>query len=75
MRCAALQKEDTMSINPSDPDFITLKTACAIIGGDKPISLPTFYRDPLFKGLIEHEIDLHILSLIARRDASNGSGR
>ena len=38
----------------TDPDFITIKTACAIIGGDKPISTPTFYRDPQFKDLIEH---------------------
>ena len=38
----------------TDPDFITIKTACAIIGGDKPISTPTFYRDPRFKDLIEH---------------------
>ena len=27
-----------------DPQFITLKTACAIVGGDKPISLATYYR-------------------------------
>ena len=27
-----------------DPDFITIKTACAIVGGDKPISEPTYYR-------------------------------
>jgi hypothetical protein len=26
------------------PDYITIKTACAIIGGDKPISVATFYR-------------------------------
>jgi hypothetical protein len=28
----------------SDPDYITIKTACAIVGGDKPISQPTYYR-------------------------------
>ena len=27
-----------------DPDFITVKTACAIIGGDKPINVATYYR-------------------------------
>ena len=27
-----------------DPDFIDIKTACAIIGGSKPISEPTYYR-------------------------------
>ena len=26
------------------PDFITIKAACSIIGGDKPISLATYYR-------------------------------
>jgi predicted DNA-binding transcriptional regulator AlpA len=28
----------------SDPEFITVKEACRIIGGDKPISPATFYR-------------------------------
>jgi predicted DNA-binding transcriptional regulator AlpA len=27
-----------------DPDFITVKEACAIVGGSKPISEPTYYR-------------------------------
>ena len=43
-----------MSINLSDPDFITIKEACAVVGGSKPISEPTFYRNPKFKSLIEH---------------------
>jgi hypothetical protein len=37
-----------------DPDYITPKEACAIVGGSKPISLPTFYRDQELKALIEH---------------------
>jgi hypothetical protein len=27
-----------------NPDYITVKEACAIIGGTKPISEPTYYR-------------------------------
>lgn len=27
-----------------NPDFITVKSACRIVGGDKPISEATFYR-------------------------------
>ena len=30
----------------TDPDYITPKEACAVIGGTKPISLPTLYCDP-----------------------------
>ena len=37
-----------------DPDYITPKEACAVIGGTKAISLPTFYRDPELRALIEH---------------------
>ena len=37
-----------------DPDYITVDDGCAIIGGTKPISMPTFYRNPEFKALIEH---------------------
>ena len=37
-----------------DPDYITPKEACAVVGGTKPISLPTWYRDPELKALIEH---------------------
>jgi predicted DNA-binding transcriptional regulator AlpA len=32
-----------MQENP-DPDYITVEAACAIIGGNKPISYATFYR-------------------------------
>jgi hypothetical protein len=39
-------------VGSTEPDFITVQTACAIIGGDKPISEPTFYRR--FRHLIEH---------------------
>ena len=39
---------------PDDPDFLTIKECCAIIGGSRPISEPTFYRNPQFKCLIEH---------------------
>jgi predicted DNA-binding transcriptional regulator AlpA len=28
----------------SDPDFVTVKEACRIVGGNKPISAATFYR-------------------------------
>jgi predicted DNA-binding transcriptional regulator AlpA len=28
----------------SDPEFLTIKAACQLVGGNKPISLPTFYR-------------------------------
>ena len=38
----------------TDPDYITPKEACAVIGGTKAISLPTFYRDPELRALIEH---------------------
>jgi hypothetical protein len=38
----------------TDPDYITVKEGCAIVGGSKPISEPTFYRDPQLKALIEH---------------------
>jgi hypothetical protein len=38
----------------TDPDFITVKEACAIVGGTKPISEPSFYRNPKFRALIEH---------------------
>jgi predicted DNA-binding transcriptional regulator AlpA len=27
-----------------NPDYITVKEACAIVGGTKPISEPTYYR-------------------------------
>jgi hypothetical protein len=37
-----------------NPDYITVKEGCAIVGGTKPISLPTWYRDPQLKALIEH---------------------
>ena len=43
-----------------EPDFITIQTACAIIGGDKPISEPTFYRR--FRDLIEHPTRAHLAS-------------
>jgi predicted DNA-binding transcriptional regulator AlpA len=32
-----------MQENP-DPDYITVEAACAIIGGNKPISFATYYR-------------------------------
>jgi hypothetical protein len=39
---------------PQDPQFITVKESCRVIGGSKPISTPTFYRDPELRALIEH---------------------
>ena len=40
---------------PQDPEFITLKETCEVVGGTtKPISLPTLYRDPELRALIEH---------------------
>ena len=35
------------------PDYLTIKDACQIIGGTRPISVPTFYRSR-FSSLIEH---------------------
>jgi hypothetical protein len=32
------------SDSPGDPDFLTIDKACAIIGGDKPISRATYHR-------------------------------
>jgi hypothetical protein len=44
----------TIGTSGPDADYVTTLEACAIIGGTKPISLPTLYRDPELKGLIEH---------------------
>ena len=45
----------TVGTSGPDPDYITtIEAACAVIGGTKPISLPTLYRDPELKALIEH---------------------
>ena len=38
--------------SPDNPDFITIESACAVVGGDKPISVPTFYRR--YRHLIEN---------------------
>ena len=45
---------DIIGTSGPDPDYITTLEACAVIGGTKPISLPTLYRDPELRGLIEH---------------------
>lgn len=29
---------------PTEPDFLTVEAACALIGGDQPISRSTYYR-------------------------------
>jgi hypothetical protein len=50
----ALDEQDAEPREPQDPEYITLKETCEVVGGTKPISLPTLYRDPELRALIEH---------------------
>ena len=66
---------------PQDPEFITVKECCRVIGGNKPISTPTFYRDPELRELIEHptprtsRIRRHrLLGLLNARTARSSDG-
>ena len=73
-----------MPAEPREPEFITVKECCRIIGGNKPISAPTFYRDPELRALIEHPTSrlsrirrsrlLELLNARGRRDASTNGG-
>ena len=61
-----------------EPDFITIKTACAIIGGDKPISNATYYRGVKAGRLPAPEHPTPGVSRIRRAkllDAVNGEAR
>jgi predicted DNA-binding transcriptional regulator AlpA len=62
------------------PDFITIKEACAIVGGTKPISQATFYREVKAGRLPAPEHPSPGISrvrrgkLIAKIDASTNGG-
>jgi hypothetical protein len=86
----ATEQDPAKPQEPQDPDYITVPEACAVIGGSKPISPPSVYRDPELKALIEHptprtsRIRRHrLLALLNARaarsdasdDASKGSAR
>ena len=50
-----LDEQDAEPREPQDPEYITLKETCEVVGGPtRPISLPTLYRDPELRALIEH---------------------
>ena len=61
-----------------DPDYITLKDACAIVGGTKPINIATYYRGVKAGRLPAPEHPTPGLSRVRRAkliEMLNGEGR